>query len=498
MSNSLPTEMVVESLVIDLVKNFNRAKYSAAVLIFSENIKASTQAETYVIQVIKAIIKSERKSTLEKYRALHLLKELLKVNDKGFRKLCDDLIMDRLKHLALSSYKERVLVGYNLKSNVHYSKKFYRLLLECFAEWQLNFGQSSRFFSSIVQDMRTLGIYPSFRRYYNRFQIFGEKSMSEYMAQIQAAREKFVMIFTSDSTQSLRNIESDLAFYNYEKLLVRMGPMKAYASLLDCKPEIRLALKSEFDFMESIRSEYFLIDRNFASADKFISTFREKYINCFSNELSFPDYERLFTKIEQRKVFLPYIGYESSELQRKIFDPLDAPSLESEDDDLRSSKGFTSTIASTMDIQTFGVQRSMGDIQLAPSMSNIDYSSLRFQQKPFVPQNIVRSMQELEPESVPKSMSFQTTFTPRKERIHPKLHEPHSKSAQVNHEISFSFKEDGLKFDLRPHPKAGPYNFSKGPISSSNLMESARVNPVLNFGRVPTQPVSQTEYKTLI
>lgn len=390
MGNSNTTQADIEKLIVSTVTDFSRAKYTLTVLVLNENVRSRSPLTTHAVKVIKAIVKSSKHSNIEKYRALHLLKETLKVNDRSYREQCNEIIMERLRQLALSSYGEKVLLGYNQKGDLRYSRKFHRLLLECFAEWHLCFGQTNRFFVSTIGTMKERKLYPTSRVYYLRFQVGKEKSLAHCATLLRQARLSFVELFAEGSRPSLRCLETDSKFFLYERQVERLRSLGKLTSAISGEPLKKEAIAAEFRFLDSIKPSYLALKQGPESASQFLETFRASYCQLFGREENFPDFEILFRKVEQNKVSCMMVGYLPTELNALVEDPLDAESVESADEkatQLSTAQiGSMTHLANGSDRLLFGSQQSIGDIHLAAhAQSSLQSIPPSVKQLPYVP-----------------------------------------------------------------------------------------------------------------
>lgn len=395
MGNTKGTQTDIEKLILELLSNFSRAKYTVVVLVLGESIRNKSDLSVHAVKVIKAVIKSETLPNIQKYRALHLLKEMLKITEKSFREQCEGIIMNRLKQLALSSYGDKILLGYNNKSDLPYSKRFYRLLLECLAQWHTNFGQSHRFFINCIGEMKMMKIYPSTVKYYSRFQVGSAANLSQYLSQLRQSRINFASAFTDYTRTSLRNIETDCYFFLYEKQLLKIGQFRKIEGLLECAVEKKEALEAELAFLEKIRTPYFAVEQSLNSAQRFIECFRESYCSCFWREEYFPDFEILFSRVLGNKMSRITVGYQPLELQVMIQDPLDAESLESSNENPETTPTVsTNSIPLDLTPPVFRHQKSSGDIQLTDFGSNVRSITPSNKFVPYVPTSFTNSIRE--------------------------------------------------------------------------------------------------------
>ena len=91
-----------------------------------------------------------------KFRALLLLKDLIKGNYKNLIAYNDKKLLDRLYLLATSKYKEKCLISFNKRADMNYSKKFYHLLLECFNNWGRLFKDSNPRYFDFYNKLRKI------------------------------------------------------------------------------------------------------------------------------------------------------------------------------------------------------------------------------------------------------------------------------------------------------------------------------------------------------
>lgn len=154
------------------------------------------------LRILKTLIKSPTTENKHKYYALHMIKELVKINDKGLRQACDVMVFPRLIELAVSPLGDKVLLVYNKHSDELYSQRFYRLLLECMKVWCESFGVANPRFVFASQELSRLRIYPVELRLYHKLDItpisrfdYLEKDMRcarrEFFARILRMRQNF-------------------------------------------------------------------------------------------------------------------------------------------------------------------------------------------------------------------------------------------------------------------------------------------------------------------
>ena len=129
----------VSRLVENTVRSPDPNQYRSALDFLAQaTAKPDTPSIQAAIASIKSVIKSPKFSNKDKYRALHLFKDMMKTGRKDVTSYANEKILKRLFALANSNHKERVLVVNHPGSNPQDSKDFYHLLLECFAKWKIN------------------------------------------------------------------------------------------------------------------------------------------------------------------------------------------------------------------------------------------------------------------------------------------------------------------------------------------------------------------------
>lgn len=93
----------------------------------------------FLVDYIKLIIKKEKVQAEVKFRALLLLKDLLRKKHKELIKYNEKKLLQRLFLLSKGKEKDKVLLQYDIKADVRVSKDFYQLLLECMDNWGKDF-----------------------------------------------------------------------------------------------------------------------------------------------------------------------------------------------------------------------------------------------------------------------------------------------------------------------------------------------------------------------
>lgn len=260
------------------------------------------------MQVIKAVIKSEELPNVQKYRALHMLKELLKINDKSFRDYCDQNIMNRFKELALSNGRENVLLAYNKKSDQRYSRKFYYLLLECFVEWHQLFGESSIFYIDVINKMKESGIHPHEKKYYPRLAIGPERSLEECRDSLEKSRLDFVSTVTNLSRQGVRDHTSELHFKRWEKQVEKLKVALKMGQCLRTDKECLEKLDAERRLFEEIKAAYTSVNDDPLTAKRFFEVLKATYLKELNEEKELPDFESPLNKLTKNNynfIFVP-------------------------------------------------------------------------------------------------------------------------------------------------------------------------------------------------
>ena len=96
-----------------------------------------------MVDYIKATIKDPYSLADRKFRALLMLKDLMKSRHKILVDYTEKKILKRLFLLAKAPQKENVLIIYDPKTDLKRSKDFYNLLLECLDNWGLKYGTTN-------------------------------------------------------------------------------------------------------------------------------------------------------------------------------------------------------------------------------------------------------------------------------------------------------------------------------------------------------------------
>mgnify|MGYP003610172956 CR=1 FL=1 len=298
MGNTGSPQQDLEKMIFWMLSDFNRSRYTLVIMAVSENIQARTPLAAHAVKVIKSVIKDPKKHNVEKYRALHLLKELLKPADRQFRDACEKIIMERLRQLALSSFGERVLLGYNSKSSVRFSRKFHRLLLECFAEWHEVFGRSHPFFAGVASELRGRKILPTSRIYYRRFTPGPARSLAAAGAGLKSARLNLIGAF---ELGWLRGFGPDSALDTLRRRSARFRESSRFVSAVDCAPAARKLIERELNFIDRIEQPFIEVSDDFESQLAFMHMFESTYCELFGNEEYFPDFKAFFARVEARR-----------------------------------------------------------------------------------------------------------------------------------------------------------------------------------------------------
>ena len=123
--------------------------------------------ERYIVDYIKATIKSPYIPAERKFRSLLLLKDLMENRHKQLVDYADKKIMRRLYLLAQSPLKENVLTTYDKRADLKYSKNFFTLLLECLDNWGLKYGATNPSYLSKRKKLVTMRLLPVALNFYN-------------------------------------------------------------------------------------------------------------------------------------------------------------------------------------------------------------------------------------------------------------------------------------------------------------------------------------------
>lgn len=95
-----------------------------------------------------------------KFRALLMLKDLMKKRHKILIDYTEKKIQKRLFLLAKAPQKENVLIIYDPKTDLKKSKDFHNLLLECLDNWGLKYGTTNPRYLNDRKNLITLRILP--------------------------------------------------------------------------------------------------------------------------------------------------------------------------------------------------------------------------------------------------------------------------------------------------------------------------------------------------
>lgn len=89
----------------------------------------------YIVDYIKHLIKDPKTQSHIKFRALLMLKDLMRKKHGSLVRYNEKKFLQRLFLLSKSKLREKVLLTYDPNANVNISKNFYHLLLECMDSW---------------------------------------------------------------------------------------------------------------------------------------------------------------------------------------------------------------------------------------------------------------------------------------------------------------------------------------------------------------------------
>lgn len=123
--------------------------------------------ERYIVDYIKATIKSPLMPAERKFRSLLLLKDLMENRHKQLVDYTDKKLLRRLNILAKSPLKDNVLTVYDKRADLKYSKNFYTLLLECLDNWGLKYGATNPSYLSKRKSLVTMRLLPVPLNFYN-------------------------------------------------------------------------------------------------------------------------------------------------------------------------------------------------------------------------------------------------------------------------------------------------------------------------------------------
>lgn len=109
-------------------------------------------------------IKDPHSPADRKFRALLMLKDLMKMRHKILIDYTETKILRRLFTLAKAPQRQNVLIIYDPKADLKKSKDFYNLLLECIDNWGLKYGTTNPDYLEdrqklIVQKILPVGVY---------------------------------------------------------------------------------------------------------------------------------------------------------------------------------------------------------------------------------------------------------------------------------------------------------------------------------------------------
>lgn len=89
----------------------------------------------YIVDYVKHLIKDKKTQGHIKFRALLMLKDLMRKKHGSLVRYNEKKLLQRLFLLAKSAKREKVLQLYDPNVNLAISKDFYHLLLECMDSW---------------------------------------------------------------------------------------------------------------------------------------------------------------------------------------------------------------------------------------------------------------------------------------------------------------------------------------------------------------------------
>lgn len=120
-----------------------------------------------MVEYVKAKIKDPYTSSERKFRALTLLKDLMNKRHKYLVDYNEKRLLKRLALLAKAPEKDNVLIIYNKRADLKYSKNFYTLLLECLDNWGLKYGATNPQYLEKRKQLIILKILPVPTNFYN-------------------------------------------------------------------------------------------------------------------------------------------------------------------------------------------------------------------------------------------------------------------------------------------------------------------------------------------
>lgn len=116
--------------------------------------------ERYIVDYVKGTIKDPYSAADRKFRALLLLKDLMKNRHKILIDYNEKKLQKRLYLLAKATQRENVLIIYDPKVDLKRSKDFYKLLLECLDNWGLKYGTTNPRYEEDRRKLISMNILP--------------------------------------------------------------------------------------------------------------------------------------------------------------------------------------------------------------------------------------------------------------------------------------------------------------------------------------------------
>ena len=270
----------------------------------AQEIIKKKNASRFIIDYIKGIIKSHQATGRNKYLALLLLKDLMKVNKKNIIDYNNKKLLSRLFILADSNLKGKVLQTYDKKVDLDYSKKFYYLLLECFENWGKKYSKILKYNDFYLKLVKKKKI-PIAERYYNYPKdddVFG----GQVLGDLNQEEDYLELSKEVDLIKKLRGqvvdkiVENPTCNFSEKKQINTM--MKFYKENIDSLNNNELKRKLDNDnnqkfniLKEDMNREFFYFDdfqREYNKAEgydntvKFYNNLKELNTNYFNNNIN--------------------------------------------------------------------------------------------------------------------------------------------------------------------------------------------------------------------
>lgn len=147
--------------------NTNKSRKLLIKISKTEKGKINRNVERYLVDYVKFKIKDPYTPADRKFRALLLLKDLMNKRHKILVDYTEKKILKRLYLLAKSPHRENVLIIYDKRADLKYSKNFYTLLLECLDNWALKYGATNPAYISKRNRLMEMRVLPVPTNFYN-------------------------------------------------------------------------------------------------------------------------------------------------------------------------------------------------------------------------------------------------------------------------------------------------------------------------------------------